>query len=119
MHINGVIRFSPHELEAINNAIEYINQNFYKAITADELATDFKINIKKLQNGFIRKTGFTVHCYILNVRLTQAKALLSDLDEPIKTIHAKIGFRSQSHFGQFFKKYVSSTPYQYRIQSLS
>ncbi len=115
MRLQGVIQYSPTEIRAIQNAIAYIDSNPEKPITAEELASDYQIGIKKLQNGFIRITGLTVHYYLLQVRLEKAKELLADLDLPLKTIAYKVGFRTRSHFGQFFKKYTGQTPVQYRF----
>lgn len=110
------MRLTHQEIEVINRAIEYVNQNFYQSISADDLSVKFKIASKKLQFGFIKYTGKTLHPYILRVRLEHSKFLLSNPDKPIKAIHKQIGYKSRSHFGQFFKQQTGITPNEYRSQ---
>jgi AraC-like DNA-binding protein len=110
-----IVRFSRQEKAAIEEAIRYIHENFARRITTEDLTEVAGISAKKLQAGIRMKTGKTVHEYLLIVRLDKAKDLLTNTDEPIKNIPAKIGLANPSHFGQVFKKFTGQTPLAYRI----
>jgi two-component system, response regulator YesN len=118
MPINGICRFTRVELEFIDHSITFIKQHFFKPITAAQLADDFNVNIRKLQAGFRKKTGSTVHDYLLKVRLEEAKNLLMDPDELVKSIALNTGFSSSSHFGQVFKERFGLTPQEYRLEQI-
>ncbi len=118
MKINGLIWFTRCELEQIDLSIAFINQHFFKQVTAAQLADDFCINIRKLQAGFRKRTGAPVHEYLLRVRLANAKSMLTDPDESVKSITFKTGFRSPSHFGQVFKIRMGMTPQEFRVQQI-
>ena len=114
MQIIHATRINRREMKDIEEAVCYIDRHFHEKITPEDLSQRFLIPPKKLQAGFQRRTGYTVHNYLMNVRLLHSKLLLSG-DEPIKIIAAKIGYSNQSHFGQFFKKLAGTTPAEYRL----
>jgi AraC-like DNA-binding protein len=108
-----VTRFSRSEIEAIDEAIKYIDRMFNKKINMLDLSETYNIPEKKLQAGIIKRTGLTIHGYIECARLHKAKELLAD-DAPLKSIAKLVGYRSQSQFGYFFKKHTGQTPLEYR-----
>ncbi len=114
MPIHGL--FTPYELDRIDQAIAYIEKNYRDAISADQLAIEVCLDIKKLQAGIQLRTGHTVHNYILVTRVTRALCDLQDFGRPIKLIASKHGFCSSSHFGTEFKKRTGLTPKEYRYQ---
>jgi len=119
MRPNGITLYCPREMRAIEKAIEFVNENAEKQITADGLAEEYEITVKKLQRGFVKQTGKTVHSFLLSVRLQKAKSILSDLDMEIKAIPQKIGFCTVSHFGYCFKRFTGLTPMEFRCQNIS
>jgi AraC-like DNA-binding protein len=114
MRLNGIPVFTIHDMEAVEKVIGYIDNNFCRQFSADELSLDFQIPVKKLQKGMQRKMGLSVHKYQLKVRIDNAKLLLSDTDEPIKKISKKLGFSSPSHFGDAFKENTGMPPVEWR-----
>jgi transcriptional regulator GlxA family with amidase domain len=117
MPIRGACRFTRAELNSLDSAIAFVKDYYYKPLTAADLGDQFGLNVRKLQAGFKRRAGATVHEYILNLRLENAKSLLSDPDEPIKAVANKIGFKSHSHFGQAFKDRFGITPHKYKTDN--
>ena len=97
----------------IRRVIDYINENYEKPITLDELSELCFFNKSYLSRLFHRETGFSIQDYIIFRRLSHA----------IELIHAgyKIGeaarlsgFNSETYFITIFKRRVGVTPYQYR-----
>jgi len=58
--------------------------------------------------------GATINEYINSLRLTKAKELLIDTDEPIIHIAYEAGFESLSAFYRFFRKHAGMTPADFR-----
>lgn len=114
MSINGL--FTPYDLDRVDRAISYIEKHYRDAISADQLAMEVNMDIKRLQAGVQKRTGFTVHNYILAIRVAHAISDLQDFGRPIKYIASQHGFCSSSHFGVEFKKRMGLTPKEYRYQ---
>ena len=52
--------------------------------------------------------------FLLNVRLTKAKDLLTNSDKSVGEISDECGFSSANYFGLIFKKKEGLSPLQYR-----
>jgi AraC-like DNA-binding protein len=113
MRILPVVRLTHRDMAAIKEAIDYVETHSNEKVSADDLSEQFLIPVKKLQAGFRRQTGYTVHDYLSTIRLKQAKVLLLG-DDPIKNVAEKTGLKNQSYFGQFFKKFTGQTPAEFR-----
>ncbi|MHA4811734.1 helix-turn-helix domain-containing protein [Flavitalea flava] len=114
IRIAGIVQFRPIELKAIDQSITYVQDHFMKDFTSTDLAEIFSLPIRKLQQGIKKKTGMGLHDYLIKVRMENAKLLLSDFDLSVKEIANKIGYKTPSHFGDYFKKTQGLTPSQYR-----
>ena len=112
MPFNGY--FTPMEIEKIDNAVSHIHQHYQKDLSIEQLASEIGIDTKNLQIGIQLRTGFTVHNYLLKVRIENAIPDLEDFGRSIKFIAHKHGFSSHSHFGSEFKKQLGMTPKEYR-----
>lgn len=119
MSLLTISRFTSQNRESIKNAQLYIEAHCEQKISADQLSQDFLIPVKKLQRGIKIVTGYTIHNYLLKVRLDKAKDLLSNTDEPVQNIPARIGLTNLSHFSRIFKKHVGQTPVEYRLSQLA
>ena len=65
---------------------------------------------------FKQSTRLSPHQYIIQQRIEWAKRLLADARLPIAAIAYSIGFPSQGHFTKTFRRWVGTTPRQYRQQ---
>ena len=54
--------------------------------------------------------------FVLKEKIEEGKRLLRYTDKPISAIAAYLGFSSQSHFANVFKKYANSSPNEYRLK---
>ncbi|HEY4064976.1 MAG TPA: AraC family transcriptional regulator [Puia sp.] len=108
------IRLSPFDRKQINMAIEYLHANYTSPISADMLALEFDMDIRRLQKGFKEKTGMTVHEYLIHYRILRAIIDLETTNLILKVIASKHGFATQSHFIELFKKRRGITPNQHR-----
>jgi len=58
--------------------------------------------------------GISLHQYVIQQRVERAKLMLSKTGLAIADIVAQVGFSSQSHLTQHFKRLTGMTPKQVR-----
>ena len=114
IHLTGVTRLSRSDMECVDQAIAYLYKNYTESVSAEQLSVEVALNVKKLQAGFRKKTGLTVHHHLLKIRIDHAKDDLMNLQLSVKAITAKNGFKDVSQFGKIFKKHTGQTPMEYR-----
>lgn len=93
---------------------QYIDENFAKDISINELSHEAFISHTSFINAFKKLTGHTPKHYLLVCRLSEAKALLCQTNESISEISRMIGFRDSNSFIRFFRKEIGMTPGDYR-----
>lgn len=101
-------------VNSINTVIDYINLNFSKEITNQDLASLSGYHEYHLNRLFLRHTGTSMHNYILNMRINEAKRLILNTDLSLNTIAENVGFKSYTHFSSYFKKVLELSPIAYR-----
>ena len=100
--------------EIIKNALTYIHSNIENKISLDKVAAHIHISSNYLCYLFKENTGFKFCEYINICRINAAKDFLDNSSSPIEIVSFKCGFNSQSHFSTTFKKYVGTSPNEYR-----
>ena len=98
----------------IREACQYISSNFEKNISLTDLARTAHLSPNYFLKLFKNQTGLTPKEYILQVRLNNARFLLSDTNIKISAIASDCGFNDTSYFSMFFKKRFGLTPAEYR-----
>lgn len=92
----------------------YILKHVYDEINHTDLANEVDLNPNYLSVLFKQEVGISVTEYIQQVRIDEAKNLLSYTDTPISVIGSWLNFTDQSYFTKIFKKHVGITPKKYR-----
>ena len=119
MSIDKIPRLTRADLSSIDRAIAYIDIHYMDKISAEHLAGEIMLSKDKIQAGFQKKTGNTVHGYVLLVRIEKAKELLIHTNRPIKAVADAAGFNNDSHFCKVFKKFMAISPVKFRLQGVS
>jgi transcriptional regulator GlxA family with amidase domain len=65
-----------------------------------------------LLRSFTKQNGISPYSYLESIRIGKAKKLLEQGIAPID-VAIQTGFTDQSHFTNFFKKFIGLTPKQY------
>ena len=94
--------------------IDYINAYYMTHLDIDELARQCGYSPDHFRRLFKKETGANPKEYILNLRLEQAKKLLSSTTDSLQSIATNCGFEYYSQFSLFFKKYVHHNPTDFR-----
>lgn len=102
--------------EAVARARVYIEDNFARNISLDELVGVAGLSGFHLCRLFRKELGAPPHAYQTQVRVARAKRLLLS-GASLSAVSAETGFYDQSHFGLHFKRLVGVTPGSYRGES--
>ncbi len=98
------------ELEAV---CTFLENNYTKRTTLDELAKIAQMNKYTLIRTFTRLMGITPYRYLENIRISNAKKLLKN-GVDLSTVALQTGFSDQSHFSIFFGRFIGLSPGQYQ-----
>lgn len=100
-----------HRMEA---AIKYINENFTKSITLEEVAGKVYLAPAYFSSLFKHVSGMNFINYLTSCRIRKAKDLLRDPKLKIQDVSEAVGYENSRYFSQVFKKYTGSTPFEFR-----
>jgi YesN/AraC family two-component response regulator len=98
----------------IAHAIDYVYTHIHDRITVQDIADSIGLEPNYLSMLFHKCEKIPLKQYIQEEKVKWVKNLLVDSDYPYIDIAAYLGFASQSHMGQVFKKITGLTPRQYR-----
>lgn len=98
------------EFEYTSKAIDYINANFKKKLSLDEISAAAGASKYHFLRVFKSVTGYTAVEYINKIRCDYAKSLLTSGDYSVKQAALLSGFENLSHFTNTFKKYEGILP---------
>lgn len=96
----------------IRKAIDYIYKNLHNKITLTELSLYCGISKEYLSRLFKKDTGISISAHISKEKLETARTMLLTKNFTSAEIANTLGFCSQSHFIQAFKKQYGITPSQ-------
>jgi transcriptional regulator GlxA family with amidase domain len=105
-----------HEDEPIKKAQMFIEKNFQKRITVDELASMLALSRRNLERRFKKATSNTTVEYIQRVKIEAAKQSLESSRENINEVMYKVGYTDSKAFRTTFKKITGLSPLQYRTK---
>ena len=98
----------------INKAKVIMRENVYKSISAEDIAKKLGISYSGFRRAFKEFTGTSPSKYMLELKLNEAKLLLSTTSLPIKEISYNLNFENPDYFPIFFKNRTGQTPSKYR-----
>ena len=90
----------------------FLEENYMKNITLDELSELTGLSKYYLLRSFTKQKGISPYRYLETIRIDRAKKLLEKGVLPIEAA-LQTGFADQSHFSNFFKKFIGLTLKQY------
>lgn len=100
--------------DLIQEAKNYIRQNFNGKITLNDIAERFYINPYYFSQLFKKKTGMRYQEYVIQLRMERAKMLLKKTQLSLKDICFEVGYSDMSHFNHLFERTTGMRPGEYR-----
>lgn len=107
---SGITRSNP----VVTRAIDFIDANFQKPVSLDEICKAASISAQHLCRLFRETLDCRPMEYIAKRRIQAAKELLMNTDKTTERIAEEIGFCDSSYFCKLFKRYEGITPTQFR-----
>ncbi len=98
----------------IRKIIAYINGNYMKKITLDDISEHVCMSKSHVSKIFNEETGVSLSAYVNGVRVEKSKILLADASLSIADVAALIGFEDQSYFAKQFKASTGISPKKFR-----
>lgn len=107
------------EVQKLKAPIEYIQENYKKAISVEELAQLSHISVSALERRFKKHLSKTPKQFLNELRLERARRFLVETDLPIAAIAHECGFTEPSYFTKQFKKMFGELPSATRSMMLA
>lgn len=97
----------------LNEILVFIHNNVYASYTVEDLCQKFSISRSSLQALFRANLGMTPKQYISELKLNEAKKLISQHEHTISQVSDLLGFTSIHYFSRRFKSYFGIAPSKY------
>lgn len=107
----------------LQQVLDRINTNLDRDLSLVQIAEAINISPTYFASLFKSTTGISPHQYVIQQRVERAKLMLAKTDLAIAkrcrqgriaNIALQVGFSSQSHLNQQFKRFTGMTPKQVR-----
>jgi AraC-like DNA-binding protein len=99
---------------AVHSAINHMEQHFTEPMTISDLSAVINLSQYHFSRLFRAETGFSVHGYLLDIRMNHAKKLMSETELSVEEVAQQCGFSCASHFIRAFKQEMNITPARFR-----
>lgn len=111
---NMMTKKGEHENELVARAQSYIQENYHKDLSLDEMSRHMDLSPYYFSKLFKEETGSNFVEYVTNLRIRKAKELLAGDGGSMKEICAAVGYSDPNYFSRIFKKNTGVTPTEYR-----
>lgn len=105
--------------DIVKKAVLYLHRACGEQVSVTDVASAAGSSPNRLCRLFKERTGYTLHQYLMRLRLRRSLELLQADTAALTEIAIDTGFSSHSHFGALFKKAFGVTPSAYRIAQRS
>jgi AraC-like DNA-binding protein len=99
--------------DEIEKACAFLQERYTEHIYLDQICKYTSLSKTTLIRAFTKSKGVTPYRYLQNIRINEAKKLLEQGIPPIE-VAMQAGFSDQSHFTNFFNKFIGLSPRVYR-----
>jgi AraC family transcriptional regulator len=114
MALRAYAGLAPRKLQRVQ---AFIERNLGEAIRVDQLAAAVHMSAFHFARMFKQATGQPPHAYLLVRRVERAKELLCDRSLALVDVAAAVGFQTQGHFTEVFRRHAGLTPRHFRLMS--
>lgn len=97
----------------IEKACAFMQQHYTERIYLDQICRCAHLSKSALLRAFTKSKGVTPYRYLVNIRIGAAKKLLEQGVAPVDAA-MQTGFSDQSHFTNYFSRFIGLSPGAYR-----
>ena len=95
---------------ALGLATDYINDNLSGKLTLAEIADAAHMSPFNFARSFKAATGLSPHQYVIQRRVTRAKAMLAGTDLSVVDVAGAVGFSNPSHLAYHVRRLLGVSP---------
>lgn len=97
----------------IEKACSFMEEHYAEHIYLDQICRCAGLSKSALLRAFTKAKGVTPYSYLENIRISKAKKLLEQGISPLEAA-LQTGFSDQSHFTNYFNRFIGLSPGIYR-----
>ena len=101
----------------IQEAITYMEHNYQRELTVEEVADACKLNRSYFSKLFKESMGCPPQEFLIRLRLSKAADMMKGTSRSIGSISIRCGYPNQLHFSRAFKKRYGVSPREWRAQN--
>ncbi len=113
-NINAIKKMTPAQETHVNLAAKYIMEHYKEPINVDSICNEIGFSKYYFCKLFKKQQGVTLHQYLTDYRIKNAKELLAYSKLSVNNIATHVGFKNALTFIRAFEKNVNMTPSEYR-----
>ncbi|OIK10797.1 hypothetical protein BIV60_20220 [Bacillus sp. MUM 116] len=98
----------------IKLAIRYMKENHQKEVSLEDIAHYCHLSRYHFSHLFKKEVGISVMDFFNKLRIDKSLFYLEKTDFPVQEIANQVGFHDSNYFSRLFKKYMKSSPTEYR-----
>lgn len=102
--------------EIVEYTVLYMREHYMDDIDISSFSASLGFTSAYLTKLFNRYKGDTQLKYLTDIRIHEAKRLLTDTGLPIREVGERVGYPDQFHFSKTFRKLTGLNPTAYRKQ---
>ena len=113
-HYKNLCTIASHNDKDVQILIEWIRNNYTKAITIKDMSAKISVSERTLIRRFKKTTGELPNHYLQKIRVQKAKQLLITTNDSFEHITYVVGYTNTSTFRSLFKNMTGLNPGVYR-----
>ncbi|WP_270274626.1 AraC family transcriptional regulator [Enterococcus casseliflavus] len=98
-------------------AMRYMDLHYHDEIQVSDIAYAVGIHPNYLSAMFKDEVGISPKKYLTNLKISKAKKILIESNDPINIVAGSVGFSDALSFSKFFKKELGISPSLYRKEN--
>ena len=102
----------------IQASLARIHQSFREDLSIEQLSAEAHLSPSRFRTLFKNRTGMSPQDYLTSLRLSRARMLLEQTDEPLSQISEAVGYPDQLYFSRLFRSRIGLSPSEYRRRIL-
>ncbi len=102
------------ERKPILLAKEYMQENFWRSLTLEEVSAYVGFNASYFSNLFKRETSMNFLEYLTTLRIDHARERLMKTDDSVNEIAEAVGYSDVKYFSRIFKRSLGLSPNKFR-----
>lgn len=100
--------------QKMQQAVEYIRQNYSSDLNMAVVSNYVSMNYSLFSYAFKQYTGQNFVNYLKELRMEEAKRLLTETQMRVVEISQQVGYENEKHFMKIFKSVCGVSPTEYR-----